>query len=100
MKKIVSSIILKTIVLFLIVTFLSCSNDKVSYTCQKGVIRILNKDKQPCSRGGGYCVYMFYLYDSKEAYWCHTDSKTFDLYNIGDTLPTLVIVKTINNEHR
>jgi hypothetical protein len=35
-----------------------------------------------------------YLYDGTKAYWCDTDEKTFKSYEINDTLPTLVIIKT------
>jgi len=62
------------------------------------VLRILNKEKYPCGRGGGYCSFMFYLYDGKKAYWCDTDRDTWNKYNINDTLPTLVITKTVYND--
>ena len=89
-----NKILLGLLLLFMV----SCNDDNVKYSCTKGTIRILNKDKQACARGGGYCYYRFYLYDGTKAYWCQTDIKTYDMFNINDTLPTLVITKTIKDE--
>jgi hypothetical protein len=87
---------MKKLILIISLFFLySCNSDIVNYSCTKGTIQILNKEKYPCSRGGGYCSFVFYLYDGKEAYNCYTDQITYELYNTGDTLPTLVITKEI-----
>lgn len=77
-----------------LIVLTSCSdNEEVKYSCTKGTIRILNKERTGCARGGGWCAFKFYLFDGKSAYWCETDNKTYDAYNINDTLPTLVISK-------
>lgn len=87
----------KLIILLLALNLLSsCDDDNIAkYTCTKGTIRILNKNKYPCVKGIGFCMFQFYLYDGKKAYLCTTDEKTYDSYNINDTLPTLVITKQI-----
>jgi hypothetical protein len=90
---------LTKILFLLFVVLSSCSiDDTVDYNCTQGTIRILNKEKWPCTRGGGDCSFKFYLYDGKKAYWCDTDKNTWRNYNINDTLPTLVITKTIHND--
>lgn len=66
----------------------SCSNN---YYCSNNTIRVLNKREFSVPRAG--TTYQYYLYDGKEAYWCRTDKNSYDSYNIGDTLPTLVIIK-------
>ncbi len=76
----------------------SCSNTNEKYYCTDGVIRILSVKKYPCSRGGGDCSFQFYLYDGTKAYWCDTDEKTYSHYSIGDTLPTIVVTKTIKSK--
>lgn len=88
---------MKNLLFLLLITalFSSCDNNPVSYYCIQGTIRILNKEKSPCSRGGGDCNFRLYLYDGKKAYWCNTDKDTWDKYNIQDTLHTLVITETI-----
>jgi hypothetical protein len=86
------------ILLLFIITLSSCSSDNIDYNCTQGTIRILNKTKYACSRGGGDCAFNFYLYDGSNAYWCSTDRDTWNKYNINDTLPTLVITKTIHND--
>ena len=71
------------------------NNNPVIYDCTKGTIKILNKERSACARGGGWCHHSFYLFDGKEAYTCRTDEATWNSYNVNDTLPTLVITKTI-----
>jgi hypothetical protein len=91
---------MKELILYisLLLLIVSCNNGPVSYSCTQGTIRILNKEKSPCARGGGDCVFKFYLYDGTKAYWCDTDRDTWNKYNIQDTLPTLIITKTIIEE--
>ena len=91
---------MKELILYisLLLLIVSCNNDPVSYSCTQGTIRILNKVTVPCTRGGGDCGFRFYLYDGTKAYWCDTDKDTWKRYNIQDTLPTLVITKTIIEE--
>jgi len=91
---------MKELILYisLLLLIVSCNNDPVSYSCTQGTIRILNKEKHPCARGGGDCSFKFYLYNGQRAYWCGTDRDTWNKYNIQDTLPTLIITKTIIEE--
>jgi len=89
---------LTKILFLLFIVLSSCSTDNIDYNCTQGTIRILNKEKYPCARGGGDCRFMFYLYDGKKAYWCDADRDTWNKYNINDTLPTLVITKTVYND--
>jgi hypothetical protein len=90
---------LTKILFLLFIVLSSCStDDNVDYNCTQGTIRILNKAKYPCSRGEGDCTFKFYLYDGTQAYWCATDRDTWNKYNIQDTLPTLVITKTVYND--
>jgi len=83
------------LLILLLIVLSSCEEGNVKYSCVEGNIRILNKEKYPCARGGGDCVFKFYLYDGKNAYWCNTDKTTWDNYNVNDTLPTIVITKTV-----
>lgn len=89
---------MKKLITILTITLLmsSCSED-MEYSCVKGTIRILNKQKYPCARGGNDCSFYFYLYDGSKAYHCSTDRDTYNSYYINDTLPTLVITKTIKD---
>jgi hypothetical protein len=84
-----------TILLLVTMLLLGCGNDNAKFDCTKGTIKILNKERSACARGDGGCYFTFYLYDGREAYTCNTDETTWNSYNINDTLPTLVIIKTI-----
>lgn len=86
---------MKTKILILIILLISCNSNNVEYSCTKGTIRILNKKRETYHRASD--VIKFYLYDGSKAYWCDTNEDTYNFYNIGDTLPTLVITKTIQN---
>ena len=87
---------LSKILAICLIVLSGCSDsDTTNYSCTKGTIKILDKKRYSCARGGGWCSFKFYLYDGNSAYWCSTDGKTYDTYNINDTLPTLVITKTI-----
>lgn len=83
------------ILILLLIVLSGCDESNSQYSCTQGTIRILNKEKYPCARGGGDCSFKFYLYDGKNAYWCNTDRTTWDNYDVNDTLPTLVITKTV-----
>ena len=88
---------MKTILTFLTIILLtSCGSFDEKYSCTKGTITVLNKERQSCARGGGWCVFKMYLYNGTEANWYSTDEITYNSYNINDTLPTIVltIVKT------
>ena len=78
-------------ILILVILFTSCGSYDNSYSCSKGTITILNKQKYACARGGGWCSFNLYLYNGTEAEWYSTDEKTYDAYNINDTLPTIVL---------
>lgn len=80
------------ILLAIIGLLASCSEkeNKTEYYCQEGTIRVLNKERYPCVRGG-YCSYLLYLYNGKVASWYNTDARTWNKYNINDTLPTIVL---------
>ena len=81
----------RLLILLTILLTLSCNDDRVSYSCTKGTIRVLNKNGE-FYRDRFYAK--MYLYDGTKAYWCDTDERTFKSYEINDTLPTLVIIKT------
>ena len=88
---------MKTILTFLTIILLtSCGSFDEKYSCTKGTITVLNKERQSCARGGGWCNFKMYLYNGTEANWYSTDEITYNSYNINDTLPTIVltIVKT------
>ena len=88
---------MKTILTFLTIILLtSCGSFDEKYSCTKGTITVLNKERQSCARGGGWCTFKMYLYNGTEANWYSTDEITYNSYNINDTLPTIVltIVKT------
>lgn len=88
---------MKTILTFLTIILLtSCGSFDEKYSCSKGTITVLNKDKSACARGGGWCSFKMYLYNGTEANWYSTDERTYNSYNINDTLPTIVltIIKT------
>ena len=88
---------MKTILTFLTTILLtSCGSFDEKYSCTKGTITVLNKERQSCARGGGWCTFKMYLYNGTEANWYSTDEITYNSYNINDTLPTIVltIVKT------
>ena len=88
---------MKTILTFLTIILLtSCSSFDEKYSCTKGTITVLNKQKSACARGGGWCSFKMYLYNGTEANWYSTDERTYNFYNINDTLPTIVltIIKT------
>ena len=88
---------MKTILTFLTIILLtSCGSFDEKYSCTKGTITVLNKERQSCARGGGWCYFKMYLYNGTEANWYSTDEITYNSYNINDTLPTIVltIVKT------
>ena len=88
---------MKTILTFLTIILLtSCGSFDEKYSCTKGTITVLNKERQSCARGGGWCTFKMYLYNGTEANWYSTDEITYNSYNINDTLPTIVltIIKT------
>ena len=88
---------MKTILTFLTIILLtSCGSFDEKYSCTKGTITVLNKERQSCARGGGWCTFKMYLYNGTEANWYSTDERTYNSYNINDTLPTIVltIIKT------
>ena len=88
---------MKTILTFLTIILLtSCGSFDEKYSCSKGTITVLNKDKSACARGGGWCSFKMYLYNGTEANWYSTYERTYNSYNINDTLPTIVltIIKT------
>lgn len=88
---------MKTILTFLTIILLtSCGSFDEKYSCTKGTITVLNKERQSCARGGGWCYFKMYLYNGTEANWYSTDEITYNSYNINDTLPTIVltIIKT------
>ena len=88
---------MKTILTFLTIILLtSCGSFDEKYSCSKGTITVLNKERQSCARGGGWCSFKMYLYNGTEANWYSTDERTYNSYNINDTLPTIVltIIKT------
>ena len=74
----------------------SCGSFDEKYSCSKSTITVLNKQRQSCARGGGWCYFKMYLYNGIEANWYATDERTYNSYNINDTLPTIVltIIKT------
>ena len=84
---------MKTILTILTIILLtSCDgNYDEKRFCSKGTITVLNKQKYACVRGGGWCSFNMYLYNGTEANWYSTDEKTYDAYNINDTLPTIVL---------
>lgn len=91
MKSLTAMFNQRCLLITLVALLVSCSQD-TDYNCTKGTIRILDKrDFQ--YRGPKVC--RFYLYDGSSAYWCETNPSTYDSYNVGDTLPTLVITKTV-----
>lgn len=69
----------------------SCGSYDNKYSCSKGTITVLNKQKIACTRGGGWCYFKMYLYNGTEANWYSTNEMTYDAYNINDTLPTIVL---------
>jgi hypothetical protein len=83
-------------ILLLSTLLVSCGDYQETRSCTKGKITVLNKQRYACARGGGWCSFSMYLYNGTEANWYSTDEKTYDAYNINDTLPTIVltIVKT------
>ena len=88
---------MKTIIAIIALALLtSCGSYDEQYSCSKGTITVLNKQKSACARGGGWCGFKMYLYNGAKADWYSTDEKTYDVYNINDTLPTIVltIIKT------
>jgi len=84
MKKLIN-IVLATILL------VGCTDYSEKHWCAKGVIRVLNKQKTPCARGGGWCSFQMYLYNGVEAKWYDTNQETYEAYNVNDTLPTIVL---------
>lgn len=82
-------ILFKLFLIILLIT--SCESYDEKYSCTKGTITVLNKQKYACIRGGGWCSFNMYLYNGTEANWYSTDEKTYDAYNINDTLPTIVL---------
>ncbi len=78
-------------ILFVTLLFTSCGGYDEKHFCSKGTITVLNKQKSACARGGGWCAFNMYLYNGTEANWYSTDEKTYDAYNINDTLPTIVL---------
>ena len=84
---------MKTLFTILSITLLltSCGDYDEKYSCSKGTITVLNKQKYACIRGGGWCSFNMYLYNGTEANSYSTDEKTYDAYNINDTLPTIVL---------
>ena len=86
----------KLLLLLLSIILIGCSNEEYTYNCHKGTIRILDK-KDYHYKGPKVC--RFYLYDGSSAYWCETNPITYDSYKVGDTLPTLVIIKTKKNNN-
>ncbi len=86
---------MKTILTITIVILLSsCGRSDVDYSCGQGTIKVLSKQKTACARGGGYCGFDMYLYNGTFAEWYRTDEKTYDLYQVNDTLPTIVLTVT------
>lgn len=76
--------------------FIGCDDNKITnYNCTKGTIKILKKESWGTVGSRGGWGFNFYLFDGKEAYTCNTDEKTWNSYNINDTLSTLVITKII-----
>ncbi len=86
---------LSKFIILLLIVLSGCDEGNVNYSCVEGNIRILNKESTPCARGSGDCEFKFYLYDGRSAYWCSTDKSTWNKYNVNDTLPTMVITKTV-----
>jgi hypothetical protein len=83
---------MKTLKILLVtLLFASCGSYDTKYSCSKGTITVLNKQKSACARGGGWCGFKMYLYNGIEANWYSTDEKTYNSYNINDTLPTIVL---------
>lgn len=73
----------------------SCGQyDRETNECFTNTIRILDKRSQG-TKVGKY--YELYVYNGVEAKWYDTDSKTFNMYQKNDTLPTLVL-RTVRYE--
>jgi hypothetical protein len=77
-------------ILILVILFTSCGSYDNSYSCSKSTITILNKQKYDCAKVRG-CSFKMYLFNGTEAEWYSTDEKTYDAYNINDTLPTIIL---------
>ena len=83
--------------IFITLLLTSCGNYyNTEYSCSKGTITVLNKQKYACARGVGWCGFNMYLYNGIEAAWYSTNETTYNAYNINDTLSTIVltIIKT------
>ena len=46
-------------ILLLAILFASCDSYDTKYSCLKGTITVLNKQKFSCSRGGNWCFNMY-----------------------------------------
>lgn len=90
----------RLLILLLSISLTSCGDYTETRYCEKGTIRVLAKEKYPCVRGGGYCVWNMYLYNGEEAQWYSTNQVTYNSYNVNDTLPTIIltIIKTEKTE--
>ena len=81
--------ILFTIIVILLLT--SCSDFDKKYSCTKGTITVLNKRKSAYPRDGAWLRFDMYLYNGTFAEWYSADEKTYNTYNINDTLPTIIL---------
>lgn len=83
---------MKTLFTILFLTLLtSCGSYDEDYSCSKGTITVLNKQRYATPKGGGWYAHKMYLYNGTVAYWYQTDAKTYDAYNINDTISTIVL---------
>ena len=77
--------------LLLITTLISCNYDYGGKT-GRGTVIILNK-REGVSYRWNTPYYDMYIYNGTDSKWYGTDQTTYNIYNIGDTINTLIFTK-------
>lgn len=82
---------MKTLLLTLLVitTFISCD---YGGKAERGTVIILNK-REGLTYRWNTPYYDMYIYNGTDSKWYNTDIKTYNMYNVGDTINTLIFTK-------
>lgn len=74
--------------LLIVITLTGCSCNWGG-KAERGTVIILNK-KQGLTYRWNIRYYSMYIYNGENSKWYNTDQSTYNMYNIGDTINTLI----------
>lgn len=85
----ISSDLMNTLIKLLIVITLTGCNYDLGSKAERGTVIILNK-KEGLTYRWNTRYYKMYIYNGTDSKWYNTDQSTYNMYNIGDTINTLI----------